>query len=178
MLMLDLCSGAGGAGQAMLERAWNVITVDIEPAFAPVICADVRNWQYSGPRPDLIWWSAPCLEFSRESMPWARRDTMPDMSIALACWRIVETAQPRFYCGENVRGAVPWFRPYFGSPRQHIGPFYLWHNLPLLRVDMRNYRKKESYSSTQTAERAKVPYELSLAVALMVEQQGTLFDVA
>jgi hypothetical protein len=48
----------------------------------------------------------------------------------------------------------------------------------LLRVDMRNYRRKESYSSTQTAERAKVPYELSLAVALMVEQQGTLFDVA
>ena len=35
MLMLDLCSGLGGASKAMKERGWDVITVDVNPEFSP-----------------------------------------------------------------------------------------------------------------------------------------------
>lgn len=51
LLMLDLCCGLKGASAAMRDRGWEVVR---------------------GRRPDLVWASPPCTEFSRESMPWTK----------------------------------------------------------------------------------------------------------
>lgn len=113
-LMLDLCCGLKGASAAMRERGWEVVTIDNDPRFDPDVVADVRTFRWEGPRPDLVWSSPPCVEFSRESMPWCRRGIVPDMSIVDACVRISRESDARFWLLENVRGAIKWF--YEGSP--------------------------------------------------------------
>jgi len=165
MLMLDLCSGLGGASAAMIERGWSVITVDIEPKFKPSIIADIRNWSWPGKRPDLIWASPPCVEFSRESMPWSKTGNQPDMSIIDACKQIIQESKPIYWIIENVRGAIP----YLGKPRTICGPFYLWGFFPDLGEVYMDYRPKESFSSNQRAERAKIPHCISNAVAIAIE---------
>jgi site-specific DNA-cytosine methylase len=97
MYMLDLCAGLGGAHQAMKQRGWNVMTVDNNPAFNPDITADVTRWHYEGPRPDLLWASPPCTEFSRESQPWIRTGNPPDMAITLACIQLIDQIKPNFW---------------------------------------------------------------------------------
>lgn len=172
--MLDLCAGLGGASQAMRDRGWTVITVDNDPRFNCNHTADLTTWQYDGPRPDLVWLSDPCTEFARESMPWSRTGKAPDLTLVRAGLRIIQAVRPRYWVRENVRGSVPWVRPFLGEPRQIFGPFYLWGRFPHLGVNMRQFRKKESYSSTQRAERAKVPEAISLALAVAIEMQMEL----
>lgn len=167
-LMLDLCSGLGGASAAMCKRqGWKVWRVDNDAKLFPDEVADVCKWTWTGERPVLIWASPPCTEFSRESMPWCKTGHEPDLSIWHACERIIETLSPQFWIIENVRGAQRWM----GKARCHIGPFYLWGQFPDLGTVTlpATWRKKEAYSSKQRAERAKVPYEISLAVASAIE---------
>lgn len=173
LLMIDLCSGLEGACQAMKSNGWQVITVDVDCKFNPDIIADIRTWSWDGRRPDLMWFSPPCNEFAREFMPWCSTGSKPDLSIYQACLRIVKECNPRYWIIENVRGAVP----YFGKPRASYGPYFLWGYFPLLpeKLPLR-YRKKESMSSSQPEKRAKIPFELSRAVAYAVENSKTLFD--
>lgn len=175
MRMYDLCSGLEGASAAMKERGWDVKSVETDPRFRPTIVADVRTLA-PVPGLDLAWASPPCLEFSRESMPWCRTGAQPDMSIVDGCWRFIRESQPRFWAIENVLGAVRWFEPLLGPFTHHFGPFYLWSNLPPLDVPVRPF--KERLASHQKAERARVPYALSLAVALTVEAQRSLWEAA
>lgn len=168
MLMIDLCCGLKGASKAMSDRGWTVITLDILPEFNPDIVADIRRWSYQGERPDLIWASPPCNEFTKEFLPWTRTGETPDMSIYRACQRIIARTNSRFWIIENVKGAVP----YFGRPAQVLSPFYLWGFFPrLVNVDLSTRRFKDSYPSKDKAKRALIPYNLSLAVALAVERQ-------
>lgn len=172
MIMLDICCGLCGASAAFRDRGWEVITVDIDPQFNPDIIADIRTWHYNRSQPDFVWFSPPCNEFSRESMPWSRVGKVPDLSIVNACMRLKDAIQARFWVLENVRGAVP----YLGQPRARYGAFYLWGYFPDIGSPVIAYRKKESYGSNQRAERAKIPYRLSLAMAIAVESQIPLFD--
>ena len=112
---------------------------------------------------------------SRESMPWTSTGEEPDMDIVLACKKLIDTICPTYWVIENVRGAIKWFRPFLGEWREHHGPFYLWGDFPALgRVDQTTWRPKENRSSAAAAERAKIPYSLSLAVARACEAQEKL----
>jgi len=56
-------------------------------------------------------------------------------------------------------------------------PFFLWGFFPPIGgVDLRDYKNKESYSSEASAQRAKVPYTLSAAVADAIELQPALLE--
>ena len=172
MIMLDLFSGLGGASQVMRERGWKVVSVDVNPDVSPDILADIRDFEWRGPRPDLVWASPPCVEFSRESMPWTRTGRKPDLSLVLATLRVVSETRPRFWVLENVRGAVRWLQPILGAPRTIVFPFHLWGFFPDLgQIDTSGWRNKESLSSASPAERAKIPRELSAAVAIACESQ-------
>jgi hypothetical protein len=174
MLMLDLGAGLKGASQAMKVRGWQVITMDIDPRFNCDVTADIRTWHYQGKRPDLIWCSMPCDQFSRESMPWCRTGKLPDMSLVLSGKRVIDEAQPVYWVMENVRGAIPYFEPYFGKFRMHVGPFYLWGFFPIPgRIDTNSWRKKESRSSSNPEERARIPLSLSGSIAEAIELQTT-----
>lgn len=173
MFIVDLCSGLGGASEAMRQRGWRVITLDNDPSFNPDICVDVREYDYQGERPDLVWASPPCNEFSRESFPWSRTGVRPDLSVYNACKCIISQADPRFWIIENVRGAVPYFGPYSAV----YYPFYLWGFFPPLGRVRLNYRHKESYPSKSKALRGQIPYSLSLAVAVAIEQSMILVKI-
>lgn len=167
--MLDLCSGLGGASAAMKDRGWDVLRVDVDAVFEPDVVADVREFIYTGPPLDLVWASPPCTEFARASMPWFADTGDPDLSIVQACLSIISAAGPRYWVLENVRGAVPWLnRPV----RLRCGPFYLWGNFPPFRLDVPPF--KERLSGKQKAERARVPYALSEALARAVEGELVL----
>jgi site-specific DNA-cytosine methylase len=168
MLMLDLCSGLGGASAAMVARGWKVITVDNNPVFNPSVIVDIRIWQYSGPRPDLIWCSPPCNEFSRSFLPWIKDKGQPDLSIVLACKLIIELASPRFWIIENVKGAMSWFDPVLGYPAYVCNPFYLWDRFPDISY-LKLKSNKEKLSSDRAALRAKIPFKLSYALAYHIE---------
>jgi len=170
MLMLDLCAGLGGASAAFRDRGWDAVTVDNDPRFGPDVLADVCAWSWAGPRPDFVWASPPCVEFSRESMPWCRTGRTPSLDIVRACRRIIGECAPTYWVIENVRGAMRWLEPELGPYAAHFGPFYLWGVFPPLGLRIR-MRPKESYSSTQSAERAMIPPALSRAMAMAVEAQ-------
>lgn len=180
--MVDLGAGLKGASQVMKARGWEVITLDIDPRFNCTITADVLTWnpldiwKYTNARQiDLLWFSMPCDEFSREFMPWSKTGKVPDMSLVLACLKIRDILQPKNWVCENVKGAIKYFKPFLGNYRAHAGPFYLWGWFaPLGKVDMRTFRKKESYSSSAPAERAAIPYALSYSMAVAIESQVAL----
>lgn len=175
MLMLDLCCGLKGASQAMRDRGWNVVTLDNDPQFNPDIVADLREWTWTGGQVDLLWISPPCIDFARDHLPWIVTDAPPDMSIAQAARRLVDQIRPRYWVVENVAGALRYFWPLFGESRHMQRPYFLWGNFPPIgRPRLGDRRHKESYSSAQRAERARIPYQLSLALALAVESQTVM----
>lgn len=177
MLMLDLGSGLGGASQVMKERGWQVVTVDINPDFKPDIVADLREFSWSGPRPDLVWCSPPCTEFAKFAMPcWYDTKSLPepDMSLVLACRRIADECEPRYWVIENVAGARDWFKPVLGEPSAVFRPYYFWGYFPDLGKPNGWGKKTKHLSSTAKAERARIPYQISRALALAVELQAEL----
>jgi hypothetical protein len=164
-LMLDLFAGLGGASTAMRARPdrWSVATVDNDPRFNCTVTADISAWSWTGPTPHLVWASPPCTDFSRESMPWCRTGDEPSVDLVRAALRVIEECQPTWWVIENVRGAVKWFAPILGEPKQVHGPFYLWGSFPPFRCRVRPF--KEKLSGKQRAERAKVPLCVSRALA-------------
>ncbi|HEY4884066.1 MAG TPA: DNA cytosine methyltransferase [Myxococcales bacterium] len=166
--MLDLFSGTGAASAAMEERGWRVVRVELDPTF-PADHRDVRTFTWAGPRPDLVWCSPPCTEFSRESMPWCRTGKPPSLALVEAALRIVASAAPRWWVLENVRGARKWLRPLLGEPFQHCGPVWLWGSPPpMLWPQVRPW--KEKLGGRNKARRAAIPYEISRALAIAIER--------
>ena len=167
-------AGLGGASAAMKDRGWDVVTVDNDPAFGCGVTADLSAWSWPGPRPDLVWASPPCTEFSRESMPWCRTGKEPSLALVRAAMRIVRECSPSWWVLENVRGSIPYLTEELGEgPAMSVGPFFLWGRFPAFKARIRSKRKKESFTSAWRAERARVPYEVSRALAVACE--STLF---
>lgn len=173
MLMIDGCAGLGGASAAMRDRGWEVIRVDNDPRFAPDILVDIRDWHYTGPCPDLMWFSPPCDEFARESMPWSKTGAVPDLSIVKACMRIIHEVRPSWWVIENVKGAIKYLSPLIGPPSYVCNPYYLWGLFPYIQ-HVRVTSRKEHLSSTRAAERGEIPYKLSLALAIAIESSQML----
>ena len=195
-VMFDACSGLGGASEAMVQNhRWLVIRCESDPdgvlaeVWPPFTHKfDVKEiaWNREGMhfvRPGdmtLFWASPPCTEFSLAfNAPGpvahrAREDFEPDMSILEAVVELKRRWQPKYWCIENVVGAIPHFRPYLGEPSQIIGPFVLWHNLPKVSVDYSfNHSKADQDTWSSNPLRAnlkgKVPFEISEAVRLSAE---------
>jgi len=171
--MLDLFSGLGGASQAMKERGWDVITVDVNPDFNPDICTDISTYHYEGPTPDLIWASPPCIEFSKASLPksWAcnRVPAVPDVTLMLAAKRIIEEVDPQWWVIENVRGAVKYFKPFLGNYQKKSGSRYLWGNFPIFDCDPGYGKWRLQPTKDRSAIRSLIPRQVSVALAKAIE---------
>lgn len=179
MLLLDLCCGLGGASAGFRSLGWDVLTLDIQPAFNPDFVADVRSWSYPAhlPFPDVVWASPPCVEFSRADLPFYRDSASPDMSIVFGCLDVIFSLSPRFWVLENVRGAIPFFRPFLGSPRASFRPYFFWGFFPDVGSPSSiSWRSKESVagSSCRSAVRAVIPFSLSRSFALACMGQRVL----
>ncbi len=172
--MLDLFAGTGGASLAFRQAGWEVVTVDNDPERRPDVLADIREWTWEGERPELVWASPPCDEFSRMAMPWCRAKGPPEPSLELveAALRVVRETRPRYWVLENVRGALPYISPLLGPPRVIAGPFHLWGYFPPFRLAVAPF--KERLNSQRRASRAAVPPSLSAALLAAVAGQAEL----
>lgn len=174
MLMLDLFSGMGGASKAMKDVGWEVITVDNNPDFKPGIIADITQYHYSGPTPDLIWASPPCTEFSKRALPptWkcnAGQHKEPDMSCVIATKRIIDEVNPRYWIIENVQGAVKYLNPIFGHYIKKCGSRYLWGVFPICDPAPGYGKWRLSQSKDRAALRSIIPIQISKAVRIGCE---------
>jgi hypothetical protein len=192
----DLCSGLGGASEAFVNRAdWIVIRIENNPILQGVEHTrnlDVLQWEswvdelieLHG-KPDLIWASPTCTEFSEAFNapgPRARRAGInfePDMSLVFACQDIIEHIQPQYWVIENVKGAIPYFTPHLGEYSQRISAFYLWGLFPTIIMPegwTHSKRDGDVHSSNPMRRnlRALIPYELSKAFFDALTEQTTL----
>jgi site-specific DNA-cytosine methylase len=174
--VLDLFCGLGGATQAMRDRGWTVVGIDIMPP-ADVI-ADVRRCPVAGAF-DLVWASPPCTYFSRSALPWFRDEPPPSLDLVKAALAVIERLRPRYWLLENVRGAIPWIDPLLGKWRYHLGAAFLWGTLPNVRTthvaahkgsgNARRYRQlREAGADPQHRSprlRSKIPPQTSVIVA-------------
>ena len=173
MHVLDLCAGSGSATQAFKDRGHDVVTVDI--CGDVDIIADVRTYQPTQYF-DFIWSSPPCTEFSKANYRLGKcKDRKPDLSLVKACFQIIDYAQPKYWILENPMACL---RHFIGKPAITVHysdygyptrkPTDIWgvfpwfwstkHNSDLARFDL-----------LPKSARAKLPYELSLAICKAIE---------
>jgi site-specific DNA-cytosine methylase len=195
--VLDLCSGLGGASEAFVQAGWEVLRIENNfllqnvPHTNMMDLFDFEKWvkknRHQIKVPDLIIFCPPCLEFSTAFAapgPTAARkgEAFEPSTDLLKCGlRIIELLNPRWFIVENVKGAVKWFEPLLGPPRQIVGPFYLWGRFPELVlpagfVHLKSANDKWSSDPLRANYRGKWPIELSQALLDGIENQKTLFD--
>lgn len=188
-LALDLCCGDGGISRGMDEAGFVVLGVDTvrRPDYKyGLMQRDVRTlsaadfesyapvaWVHASP---------PCTRFSLARAGRVKDPpTEADLDILKACLRLRDELKPRFWSVENVRGAVPWFRPLLGEPKLRHGAFFLWGNFPPFLVERAGLRKGIYGSKSPVTKAAGkqvkpknpwasacVPIELSRPLALAV----------
>jgi len=191
-LMIDLYSGLGGASEAFTAgpNPWAVLRYENNPVLADVpyttIC-DLTNFDiHIRHAVELVWASPPCTEFStgfNAPGPTAQREGIefePDMTLVKRAIEIIEELEPTYWIIENVIGAIKHFEPLLGPPRQIIGSFVLWGNMPFIHVDNFEHTKVSvdpgSGDPLRSNVRAKIPLELSQALRSAVEDQTQLCD--
>lgn len=132
LLMIELFGGLGGASAEMPRRGWEVIRVELDPPFEAEVTADVREFRWTGRRPDLVWASFPGYEFSQASN---------SLELAQASIEFVRRTDPRCFVFVSVQGAIPYLRPILGDPVWSAGPFFVWGNIPPLGIKGGKFRK-------------------------------------
>lgn len=212
-LLIDLFSGLGGASSAFVnDPAWRVLRIDNNPdllQFAPdtVMCdltdtvealRIIDEWLTEmvarhGPcRRLVVWASPPCYEFSQAfnaPRSIAQREGRgaqfsPSLKCVSATKIIIAELMPEAWAVENVRGAIPDFRPFFGEFRQRHGPFFLWGKFPLLSLAGLAIKSKQAAGDAhrhgpkwlRQNKRAEVPFEFSERFKDALEAQTTLSD--
>lgn len=180
MRIFDGCTSLCSETKAFLDRGHEVVSLGIEGDVT--IQCDIREYFPSrDDHYDFMWFSPPCTEFSIAD--WRKgkcKDRMPDMSIINACFRIIQTCQPRYWLIENPVGCL---RHYIGMPQVtiHYGdyghyckkPTDLWGVFPWFwsRTPERYAKGKHNFinGTHDQKKRSEVPYSLSLALCLAME---------
>ena len=191
MRMWDLCSGLGGASEAMLANGWEVTRIENnnELGYVPntIICnvEDVEWWAME--TPDLIWASPPCNEWSNGynskkcTMRRNGEEYIPNLDILNTCFEIINDIKPKYWVIENVAGAQEFFNPILGNPTQVIDGIYLWGKFPRLAMPV-NYqhtkisKKFDMNDKLRANKRAKIPFEVSLQLMRAIQEQTSLED--
>ena len=190
-LMIDLFSGLGGASESFaLSPEWSVLRYENNPLLEDVpfttIC-DLTNFDiHIRHQVELIWASPPCTEFSQAygaPAPKAQRegrDFEPSLDLVKRAVEIIEELNPKYWVIENVVGAIKHFEPILGPPRQIIGPFVLWGNMPYLHVEGFEHTKASvdvwSGNPLRANIKGKIPLDLSDALRRAIERQTQLSD--
>lgn len=176
--ILDLFTGKKGFSQAFSDRGHNVVSVDIEPKFHPTITADIGLLSPSyfnsiGPF-DVVLAAPTCTEFSKASLPksWVsvrKYGCNPDTSLLERTIAIIQELKPKYWVIENVRGAIPYFKPFLGRPIKKIGSRYLWGQFPMFDTSPKYGKWRLPPSQDRPSLRSLIPYSISLALCLACE---------
>jgi len=149
-MIIDLCSGYGGATQAFNEE---IIKLDITSKVKPDIVADVRSLPLREKiRPSLLWLSPPCT-----FMSYAHQYIMPgireNLDIVGACLEAVPHLEPKNWILENPRGRL---QKYIGPPRASISYY---------AKRIKGKKHTHLWSNVDSLKRAFIPYEISKKIS-------------
>lgn len=198
-LMIDLCSGFGGASQAFEEsEGWIVNRFEKDRAVIahsstpPTVCFDImKPLRWTRFKADLIWASPPCYEFTlafngpraihSRSMNRLIEPYEPSTALVERCFEIIQRIAPAYWVIENVKGSIKYLEPILGPPRMIKGPWVLWGNFPLFDFDFENNHKaragdKARHSKLRANHRAKIPKALSEGLLAALSDQKLLED--
>jgi hypothetical protein len=162
MRILDLCSGREGWSRYFKDNGHEVVTVDIEERFHPTYVTDITGWHAPG-QYDVVLASPPCIDYSKAEKPWFK-DIHPDNKLLLEVIRIIKEVNPKYWVIENVRGAVPYFKPILGKPVARFGSRYLWGDFPILWAPHIYGKWKLPPSPERSSLRAEIPRPLAKAM--------------
>jgi len=201
--MVDLCSGLGGASEAFVQSEnWTVLRIDNNPLLCHLPCTVIQSLQLTrdrvnsragrihwGPKIDFIWASPPCTDFSGgwmspksiASREIGLENYNPDLTLLKLCKEIIDIVNPKHWCIENVVGAIRYFEPILGPPRQIIGPYVLWGNFPIIDCDTdqivpKKFKDTNSRDPLRSNRRAKVDFEISKSFKLALDAQLSITD--
>ena len=198
MKMLDLFSGLGGASEAFLNNGWDVKRIENNPILQGVpntenICVlDFANQLESyvaehGVQDPIkfVWASPPCTDFSlgynspRSEAHRAGLDYYPGHAIELVktAKHIIDLLQPQYWCIENVKGSIKYLKPILGEPTRIVGSYVLWGRFPAFECDTPPTKASKDVHSANPLRanlKAQIPYELSDAFRVAIENQKTL----
>ena len=198
MKVLDLFSGLYGFSQAFKDRGHDVIGIDLKTKFKPTICQDIFSIDdsfISRIKPDVILASPPCEKFSVAAIGknWNKQgnplpDTIKSIQLVKHTLNLIYNYNPAVWVLENPRGML---RTTIGKPAYTITlcqygdfrmkPTDLWGKLPpgfrarkCMNGDRCHVRTpRHAHLGTQgiksVAERARMPYGLSLELCLASE---------
>jgi len=183
LIIFDGCTKLKSETRAFSDRGHEVVSLGIEGDVT--ICCDIRQYFPSiDDHYDFMIFHPPCNDFTR--IGWRKgkcKDRKPDMSIVAACFRIVETCKPLYWMIENPTGCLRYF---IGVPQVKINygdyghyckkPTDLWGVFPWFWSRTPEVYQKGKYNHTafrygpkDPDQRALVPYGLSLALCLALE---------
>jgi len=192
--IIDLCSGLGGASEGFLQAGWEVLRIDNNPMMSGVPHTkimdifDFEEWVEDNlsmlPRPNMIWFSPPCIEFSnafsspRSIAQREGRKFEPSLDILECGMRIITMLEPRYFVVENVKGAIKFFEPILGKPNQINQAYVLWGRFPgFVPPPFPEKKDKDKRHSPIRANiLAEVPIELSAALVQAIDTQRSILE--
>jgi len=164
MKVLDLFSGLGGFSQAFKDRGHNVVTVDINPKFKPIICMNVRwleaksllmTYEYF----DVVLASPPCECFSVASIGNHWKDNKPDkntqeaINIIKDLLNLIIDLHPKYWFLENPRAML---RTIIGNPPVTV--FYAQYGEDRLKPTDIWGRHPKGFKEMQIANKSLLDY--------------------
>ena len=187
MKALDLYCGLGGWSNGLALEGFDVLGVELVPKIAhlyehDVIIADVRTLdgkKFKGF--DLIVGSPPCRDFSQTATfgkyYW---NEPPDpegkgMELVNAFLRIVEEAQPKYWCLENVPGLKKYLdiKPRIESRLGKTMKRCFWGNFPSFFI-IRDYNKgrikKDVKGKFREWKRAMIPLSIARGLGRAIKE--------
>lgn len=191
--MVDWFAGLGGASESFIQDPkWTVLRYDNNPLLANVpamnmmdlLDVDVERFQATLRHPIKLFWASPeCKEFSlgyhapRSKAIRSGEDYQPDMRQLEKCLEFIKIMKPQYYVIENVRGAIKYFKPYLGEPKQIInGSIFLWGRFPKIHLP-KNYNHKKSKADLWSDDpmrynvKSLIPFEVSEGLKKAINEQ-------
>ena len=116
--LLELFKGTGSVGFVFEAAGWEVVSVDLEPTFAPSLCMSVLDIELDRWEPgtfEFVWASPPCTLYS------AARSTgpPPDMEqanlLTLHTCNLIKALKPRWWAIENPATSSIWKLDYMAQ---------------------------------------------------------------
>lgn len=100
--VLELFSGTKSFSKELDKNKFEVISLDILNKFNPDICIDILNWDYKSLnfKPEIIWSSPPCTEYSHAKSRGVRDLELAD-KIVLKTLEIINYFKPKYWFLEN-----------------------------------------------------------------------------
>lgn len=151
-MIIDLCSGYGGATQAFLDE--DVVKIDIDPKTKPTIIADVNHLPLRlDLKPDLLWASPPCTYFSiaRTIYPFNPKGLADSLRLVASVFDAIDYLKPKRWIIENPAKGLRFF----------IGP-------PVVGVEYSQadfqHKKADLWSNHRSLKRAFIPEHINNSI--------------